>query len=340
MRCHACMVARMSVPWQVLAMTARALSASKRVPSAIAQMATRGLIDSRRLFYFFHVAKHGSFSVAEARLDVAQPVMTRQIQQLEADIGARLLERTGRGVTLTVQGQILNRHAESIFNGMAAAMEEVELSRRRPTARLSIAASAVFSSMVMPEVIRRLLTRMPDIELTVLEASTGQVHEYLSSGQVDLAVVLHAPKIVHANHVLARASFVSRDQVAQLELIMPSGSHGSRRLMDEYFDEAALAPVASLKIDSLVITKALIGQGPRFASMLPERSVREEVAAGHLVAIAMRPALHRTLYLARLRDRPLTPCIQEMTEQIASVVRDRQIASLQARHGRENASPG
>jgi len=309
---------------------------NKRPRSAINEMATRELLDSRRLFYFFNVARCGSFTAAERVLDVAQPTLTRTIQQLESDIGSQLLQRTGRGVMLTMQGQILYRHAESIFNNMAVAIEEIDVSRRKPAGRLTIATPPAFSATYMPEVIRRVLAKMPDIELSVLEASTGQVHDFLASGEVDLAVVLHPPTsqkvvlrkilteelflIVHHTHPFASAPSISRAQLAELELIIPANLHGSRQLMSRYFLEGGEDIASALQIDSLPITKAIIAQGSRFGSLLARRSCAEQLATGQFAAVALRPSLKRSLHLARTRDRPETPYSKEMGEQMAIVL--------------------
>lgn len=319
--------------------SAESSKSPKRYRSAVAELATRELIDSRRLFYFYHVAKSGSFSAAEALLDIAQPAMTRQIQQLEADVGTQLLLRTGRGVVLTSQGQILYRHAEAIFDTMSTAIEEIDISRRNPVGRLSIATPPTFSSMYMPEIIKRVLGKMPKIELSVLEASTGQVHDYLVAGEVDLAVIIHAPNtqrmilkrisseplclITHPGHPIAKEQAVTRSRLLELEMIIPATIHGSRGLLEHYLSEGGFSLNPALLIDSLVITKAVVAQGPRFCTVLPERSCRAEIDAGQLVALPLKPNLQRSLHVARMRDRAETPGMVEMTRQIGAALSER-----------------
>ena len=84
----------------------------------------------------------GSFSAAEAILGIAQPALSRQIQQLATDLGAKLLERNGRGVSLTQYGLILQKQALAILGEMSNALEQLETARRRPTGQISIAAPA------------------------------------------------------------------------------------------------------------------------------------------------------------------------------------------------------
>lgn len=311
---------------------------NRKTRSVIAEMASRRLLDTRRLFYFIHVARAGSFTAAEAQLDVAQSTMTRQIQQLETEIGVQLLERTGRGVLLTDGGEILLRHAESILGEMSDAVDEIDRSRRRPAGELAVAAPPVFSMLFMPEVIRRVLKMFPDLRLTVLEGSTGQVHEHLAAGEVDVAVLVIAPKsqkvlvkkvsteplclIVHESHPLAAARSVEREALVRLEIIVPAALHGSRTLIEDYFHDGGLAFDAHLYVDSLPVTKALIGQGHRFCSILPERACKAEIRDGTFKAIPLTPALSRSLYVARLRERPSTPYVKVLSAEIEAVLRE------------------
>ncbi len=320
-------------------MSSETSKGGRRARSTVAELAARGLIDSRRLFYFYHVARSGSFSAAESVLDIAQPAMTRQIQQLEADVGAQLLLRTARGVALTGAGRILHRHAEAIFATMSSAIDELEADRRHPVGRLSIATPPIFASTAMPAAIQRVLRAMPDLELTVLEASTGQVHDYLVAGEVDLAVIIHAPNtqrlvlerihteplclIARHDHPVAAQPAVTRAQLAELEMVVPASVHGSRGLVERYLSEGGLALRPALQIDSLPITKSILAQEPRFCSILPERACQAEIEAGVLVARPLRPALQRTLHVARMRERPETPAMVEMTRQIRAVMSGR-----------------
>lgn len=314
---------------------------ARKEKSAIAEMATRAVLDSRRLLYFYHVVKGGSFTAAEASLDVVQSALTRQIQQLEVDVGVTLLERNGRGVIPTLYGQILFRHAESILGEMSSAIEEIDLSMSNRAGSLSIAIPPSFSTLYMPEVIRRLLLVMPAVRLTVLEASTGQVHDHLASGDVDLAIVLHAPNtqkivlkkisteplclITRADHEIAREPFVTRAQVGALEIILPAAKHGSRHRIEEYFAEGGMTLDGALRLDSLPITKAVIAQGPRFCSILPQGVCQQEIDSGLFKSLPLKPALMRSLHLARLRDRPETIYSKALSEQIIAVMSEQSL---------------
>ena len=308
-----------------------------RAKSAIAGIASKNLLDSKRLFYFFHVARLGSLTTAEAVLDVAQSAISRQIQQLEAEVGQQLLQRTGRGVTLTEAGELLFRQAEAILQEMASTMELIDQLNRRPAGgQITIASPPTFSSLVMPEVVKRFVEAFPDVRLIAYEGSTGQVYDLLAAGQVDMAIVIHAATsqklalqklsteplflMVSPRHPLAKARSVERAQLATLEVVLPVGSHGSRALVEAYCEEAGIHLDPRLRLDSLNMTKAVLSDG-RFCAVLPQLACAAEIARGDIVPVPLAPVLKRSLYLATMRDRPQTPHMKAMAREIASVVR-------------------
>jgi len=293
------------------------------------------MLDSKRLFYFTTVVKAGSLSGAETMLDIAQSVLSRAIQQLEADVGVQLLRRNGRGVELTAQGDILYRRAEAILGDMAATLTEIKESTSRASSRLAIATPPAFSSQYMPEIIRRLLLDRPALNLKILEASTGQVYDYLAAGEVDLAVILTPPKtpkitlskiyteslglVMHPDHPLAGLPVITRAQLRKVDLILPATSHGTHHLLEKYFADKGIPP-GSLQIDSLAIARSVIAQAPRFCMLLATQLCREDVAAGRLVIKPLKPSLSRTLYLARAQGRVETPEMADILSHMMAVL--------------------
>ena len=309
-----------------------------RERSSLAEIATRNLLDSRRLFYFFHVARLGSFTTAEVVLDIAQSAISRQVQQLEVDVGQQLLERTGRGVSLTEAGQLLYRQAETILQEMENTIELLDLDRRRPSGQVSIATPPIFSSLYMPEVVRRFVETFPEVQLTAHEASTGQVYEYLTAGKVDMAIVLHASNsqkvqlqklaveplllIAASKNPVATRTSISRADLVDLDIVLPVSAHGSRALVESYCEEGGVKLETKLRLDSMGMTKAVIKQG-RFCAIWPRIACAAELAAGEMVALPLSPPLTRTTYLATMRERPLTAYGKAMAREIAGAVRTR-----------------
>src|SRR5205823_6245864 len=127
-------------------------------------------MELRHLRYFTTVAAERSFRRAAEKLHVAQPPLSRQIQQLEDELGVRLLDR-GRPITLTAPGRYLFEHAQQIL----LRVEEVRAMTRRlgkqKVARLGVGFVASTLYDALPEVIRRFRITSPDVEISFVEIS-------------------------------------------------------------------------------------------------------------------------------------------------------------------------
>jgi len=312
-------------------------SGPRREPSDVAASASGGLLDSRRLLYFFHVATAGSFTAAEATLDIAQSALSRQIRQLENDLGTKLLERRGHGVEPTATGQVLLKYTEKIVGLMTEAVVEVNNSKHAPRDRLSMAASRPFSTIYIPDVLVRFGKEFPQIHVSVYEASSGQVYDMLTSGVVDVAVVLahaNSPKISstklmdeemlltgRSDNRLLQGPFVKREDLPQVNLMLPAAPLGTRGILERYFEAGGLHLDPVLRFDSVSLMKEMIRRDGHCA-FLPASACEAELASGEFIARPLKPGLSRTLRLAHLRDRRDTDALRALREAIVRVVED------------------
>lgn len=142
-------------------------------------------MELRHLRYFTTVAAERSFRRAADKLHVAQPPLSRQIQQLEDELGVRLLDR-GRPITMTAPGRYLFEHAQQIL----LRVEEVRAMTRRlgkqKVARLSVGFVASTLYDALPEVIRRFRITAPDVEISLAEMTTAEQIAALKEGRIDV----------------------------------------------------------------------------------------------------------------------------------------------------------
>lgn len=311
--------------------------------SEFADVASAGLLDSRRMFYFFHVVRTGSFTAAEAALDIAQSTLSRQIQQLEEDVGEQLLQRTGRGVSLTQAGEIIYRQSEAVLREIASAREQLSAARKSARGSISIAVPRPFSTRYLPEVMQRFVDEFPDVHLTVLEASSGHVYQYLADGAVDFAVVLHSPNtqkivarkllneslnlVVRRDHPLAKFESIPRESLRSIALMLPAAPNGTRAILERYFDSGDLSIDPALRLDSVSLMKEMIARG-KYAAILPSMACETQLKDGYFIAIPLSPAISRTLFLASLRDRPRTPIFAAMEKIIFDIVNENIVSPL------------
>lgn len=144
------------------------------------------MMDMRLLRYFVAVAEEGNFNRAAERLHIAQPPLSRAIQQLEAHVGAPLLDRSSRPLRLTAVGRLL--HAQALQ--MLARMEDVETmvkaaaTSRRRRLIIGFVASTIYARL--PELIREFRKVAQNVELVMVEATTLDQIAALKDGRIDV----------------------------------------------------------------------------------------------------------------------------------------------------------
>jgi DNA-binding transcriptional LysR family regulator len=142
-----------------------------------------------QLRYFVAVAEELHFRRAAERLHMSQPPLSEAIRELEAIVGAELLERSRRRVALTPAGEVLLRDARAVLAELERALETA---RRIGTGhagrlRLSFVGSALYG--VLPDLVRAFSLERPDIELQLQERSTTEQLVALNAGDLDIGFV-------------------------------------------------------------------------------------------------------------------------------------------------------
>ncbi|SER55634.1 LysR family transcriptional regulator [Sphingobium sp. YR768] len=143
------------------------------------------MADIRRLRYFVTVASERSFTRAAARLNMAQPPLSRRIQELEEEVGTTLIERSSRPLVLTPAGQLFYVHALQVLDRhdvMERAMEGY-ITAQRPRFTLGLLPSEFY--VRLPQIVRRFRTQAPDTDLILSEMSSSEQIEALKAGRID-----------------------------------------------------------------------------------------------------------------------------------------------------------
>lgn len=134
------------------------------------------------------VADHGSLRAAAREIGVAQPAMTRSIQELERELGAALFERRSRGIVPTAIGEAFIRRARSIDNELLRARDEVAQLRGLTHGSVRVALSMVPHMALLPEVLRPFRQRYPDVRLDIIDAVYPTVAAEMHDGTIDCYV--------------------------------------------------------------------------------------------------------------------------------------------------------
>jgi DNA-binding transcriptional LysR family regulator len=171
-------------------------------------------MELRQLRYFVAVAEELHFGRAARRVHVAQPALSKQVMNLERELGARLLDRRGRKVELTQAGRVLLERSRAILEGV----EEAELATARAgsgeTGRLTVGFTGMALYGAAPRIVKAFGERYPGVDLVLREMSTGAMAEALLGRRVDVGF-LHPP-VGEAGEALAVEGMTSEPLVVAL----------------------------------------------------------------------------------------------------------------------------
>jgi len=293
-------------------------------------------MDSRQLRYFIAVYEQRNLSRAADHASVAQSALSHHISNLEAEFATPLFERKPRGMEPTAAGERLYEHARIILRAMAAAEREIKEGGSAIAGDISIGMANSGVKAIGVPLMRAVLAKYPNLKLSLTESLSGATLLHLMASEVDLALVYNPPseKDLIAEPVLEEEMFcvgigkligkskapIAFEELTRLPLILLRHGLSSRALLDDPVLLKRLEANAILHLNSINATTGalLAGLGCAIATKL---FVREQLEAGSLVAReVIEPKLTRTLYLCRLRNRPMTYAMEEMRRLMLALI--------------------
>ena len=293
-------------------------------------------MDSRQLRYFIAVYEQRNLSRAADQANVAQSALSHHIGNLEAEFSTPLFERKPRGMEPTAAGERLYEHARIILRAMAAAEREIKEGGSAIAGDISIGMANSGMKAIGVPLMRTVLTKYPNLKLSLTESLSGATLLHLMSSDVDLALVYNPPseKDLIAEPVLEEQMFcvgtekligkpkapITLEEVARLPLILLRQGLSARALIDDPVPLKRLEANAIMHLNSTsgMIGALTAGLGCTIATT---HFVSEPLKAGKLVSRAViEPKLTRTLYLCRLRNRPMTYVMEEMCRLIRALI--------------------
>jgi LysR family nitrogen assimilation transcriptional regulator len=149
-------------------------------------------MDLKQLEYFRHVAELGSFTRAASFLSVVQPALSRQVRQLEVELGQNLFERNGRGVVLTDAGNRLLEHTRGILMQVGRARQELEDQRDGDSGHFALGLPPSLGSSITVPLVKAFDLKLPNASLATVEGLSTYILEWLNVGRVDCALVYNA----------------------------------------------------------------------------------------------------------------------------------------------------
>jgi DNA-binding transcriptional LysR family regulator len=148
------------------------------------------MLDMTRLRVLVAVARHGSVTAAARALNYAQPSVSHHLARLEAETGAALTQRSGRGIKLTDAGWLLAGRAEEILGRLDSAERELAAHIEHRAERIRLAGFRSALATIVPAAVSQLTAGQPDADPLLVEAEPAEAVQLLRAGQVDMALTV------------------------------------------------------------------------------------------------------------------------------------------------------
>jgi DNA-binding transcriptional LysR family regulator len=278
------------------------------------------------LAIFHAVAQAGGMTLGAERLDISQPAVSKQVQELESALGVHLFDRIGRRVRLSQAGEILADYARRLFALAREAEEAMADVRAVGRGRLVIGASTTIGTYLLPGVLAEFWRRHPRVELLVEVENTEQVHRRLAGHELDIglteglveeeelaAEVFYKDELVviaAPGHRLAGQPRVALSAVREEPFILREPGSGTRAVEERALVQLKLPVRVVMALGSTEAIKRVVAEGVGLA-IVSRLAVSAECDADTLVVLPVA-GLHieRPLHLVRCKGRRDGPALQ------------------------------
>jgi DNA-binding transcriptional LysR family regulator len=285
----------------------------------------RSMLDLSRLRVIDAVARHGSVTAAARELSYSQPSVSHHLARLEAETGAQLLQRVGRGIRLTPAGQLLAGRAAEILGRVDAAEAELSAHVGLTAGRVRLAGFASAIALLVPRAAATLARDHPGLKIGSIDTHPPEALEMLRTGTVEVAIIFRyddaddEPPGIRLQHLLDDPMYLLADRptrgMASLhEATWIAGCERCRGHLLALCDVAGFEPRIGYESDDMVLIQSLVASGLCVAT-LPGLALRAHHADG--VIASKLPGLPRRVYAATYGEPPDPPAVAALLAALA-----------------------
>jgi DNA-binding transcriptional LysR family regulator len=283
------------------------------------------MLDVNRLRVIDAVARHGSVTAAAKELHYSQPSVTHHLGRLEAETGAQLLQRVGRGIRLTPAGRLLADRAAEIIGRIDAAGAELSAHVGLTAGRVRVAGFASANSSLMPQALAALADRYPGLQVSLTDTHPLEAIELLRTGKIEIAVIFSyaetepEPAGIRLRHLLDDPVYVlSTRRERGLESLRDAtwiaGCERCRSHLLSICADAGFDPRIGYSSDDMVVMQAWVAAGLGVATQ-----TGLAMRAHHIEGVVATelPGRERHIYAATYGEPPDPPATAAVLEALA-----------------------
>jgi DNA-binding transcriptional LysR family regulator len=280
---------------------------------------------------FIAIAEEGSFQRAADSLFITQTALTRRLQNLEALLGVKLVERTTRSVALTSLGRDFLPQCRRLLSDLATALREIQKSGKAQRGDVSIACVPTVGIQYLPRIIQEYSARYPDNRIRILDHASSGVAAAVLRREAEFGVNIGGPHhpdlssvpllhdrfvlICRSDHALAGRKRVSWKQLEPHRLIFAGEVSGNRPLLDAALAAQPLALPSFYEVQRSSTAVGLVAEGVA-AAIVPSLALQKGAHPNIKVVALTDPVVARTLVLVSRKNAHLSPAAQALYDMI------------------------
>ncbi len=283
------------------------------------------MLDVNRLRVIDAVARHGSVTAAARELHYSQPSVTHHLSRLEAETGARLLQRVGRGIRLTAAGRLLADRAAEIIGRIDDADAELSAHVGLTAGRVRLAGYPSAIGSLVPRAVAGLARRHPGLQVSLTDTHPPGAIELLRSGRIEVAIIFRydeteaEPAGVRLHHLLDDPLYLlstggGHTLAALRDATWIAGCDRCRGHLLSLCAGEGFEPRIGYTSDDMVVMQALVAAGLGVTTM-PGLALRAHRAEG--IVASELPGSRRHVYAATYGEPPDPPATAALLSALA-----------------------
>lgn len=279
---------------------------------------------------FVSVVEHKNFSRAADELYLSQSSVSLQIQNLENELGTKLIHRSPKNLELTQTGEIFYGYAKNILLLYDKTKEEIDQLSNVVTGGLKVGASYTIGEYILPFVVAEFAAQYPKVEIETSIANTEEISQAVRVNHLDLALVEgevdHSDFVIRPlmedeiilvvpnQHALARLPIVTTDQLQDQVWILRESGSGTRAFSNKMIKDRGIHINKSYIFGSSQAVKQAVIAGLGIA-LVSSWIVRKELNARELTAIQIKgKRLTRSFSIIKSKNHELSKAMEVFTE--------------------------
>jgi DNA-binding transcriptional LysR family regulator len=261
-------------------------------------------LHARWILYFHEVIQAGSIRGAAKTLNVAPSAISRQLKEIEAVVGSRLMERGPDGWRLTAAGEVVADHVSQVLRGLGRMQGSLEELRGLRRGHVTVAAIRSAAPDLLPRIIASLHRKHPRITFSCEFVGSRQIGDAVMSGEFDIGISFNPPSSKALRHLIAvplpfgavmrpdhelaqRTTLRLYDLVdAGVPMLFPNETISIRAMLDEVLKDSALEvqPAVISANRDFIVSLAKFGVGIAFQTTL---GIEDELRTGALAFVPL-----------------------------------------------------